>query len=136
MNAALALLLVAAQPPAAPDARAEIAGQIAAWNRGDLEAALRTYCPSEDITWVNSAGLSRGYESFARSMRTGFGGGSAGMGTLSIAVEAARDLGPAGSLVTVRWQIMRGGARLMGGVSTQLWAQCDGRLRVVFEHAS
>lgn len=130
------LMMAAAQGAPAEAARAEIAGQVAAWNRGDLNAALQTYCPSESILWVNAGGPSRGYDRFARSMRDEFGGGPAAMGTLAIAVEDARDLGDGSSLVVVRWSITRGGARLMGGVSSQLWATCEGRMRVVFEHAS
>lgn len=122
--------------PAEMRVQGQIAEQIQAWNRGDLETALAAYCPSANIVWVNKSGVSRGYESFASSMRAEFGGRPAAMGTLAIAVENALDLGENESLVTIRWSIIRGGKRLMGGVSSQLWAWCDGRMRVVFEHAS
>jgi hypothetical protein len=69
-------------------------------------------------------------------MREEFGREPGAMGVLVIDVLESRDLGGAGSLAVVRWAISRGGARLMGGVSTQLWAECQGRRRVVFEHAS
>ena len=113
----------------------EIAGLIASWNRGDLEAALQSYCPSSEISWVNGSGLTHGFEPFARSMREEFGQSPGTMGTMAMEVLESRDLGDRG-LVVVRWSIVRDGRRLMGGISSQLWAQCEGRLRIVFEHAS
>lgn len=127
-----------AHDPASIRAMAErqVGAQVAAWNRGDLEGALASYCPSADITWVNASGVSRGFEGFRRSMREMFGGGPQRMGRLDIAVQDVRLFGDGSNLTIVRWSITRVGTRLMGGVSTQLWADCDGRMRVVFEHAS
>jgi hypothetical protein len=113
-----------------------IADQIAAWNGGDLEAALQAYCPSAQISWVNRSGLSHGFTPFAESMRAQFGRDRAAMGRLDMELLESRDLGEAGSLAVVRWSITRDGTRLMGGISTQFWAPCEGRLRVVLEHAS
>lgn len=113
----------------------QISRQLTAWNRGDLEGALDTYCPTAEIVWANKDGVSKGYEAFARSMRRGFGSRSR-MGTLDIKVLNEINLGENKSLVTVRWSIKRGGRQVMGGVSSQLWALCDHEMRVVFEHAS
>lgn len=133
----MASVPAAAQTPASPSDRAReaTAAQIAAWNAGDLETALGAYCPSPDITWVNRNGVSRGYEGFAQSMRAEFAA-PAGMGALAIEIEHARDIGADAGLLVVRWSITRGGERLMGGVSTQLWAECEGRMHIVLEHAS
>lgn len=117
-------------------AERRVAEQVALWNRGDMEGILRTYCPTGEISWVNHGGLSHGYERFANSMREEFGRTPATMGTLTIDVLESRDLGAGGSLIVVRWSIARDGARLMGGVSTQLWAECQGQTRIIFEHAS
>ncbi len=138
MIALLPAALLAAHPMTETTGAAErqVSEQVALWNRGDLEGALRTYCPADDISWVNQGGLSHGYERFAQSMREEFGREPGAMGTLAIDVLESRDLGGGGSLVVVRWAITRGGTRLMGGVSTQLWGDCDGRMRILFEHAS
>ena len=134
-----AFLLFAQEPagpaPESPVARA-IAEQVDAWNSGDLEAALQAYCPSAEISWVNRSGLSHGFEPFARSMREQFGSDRSAMGRFDMDLLESRDLGEAGTMAVVRWSIIRDGTRLMGGVSSQLWAECQGRLRVVFEHAS
>lgn len=118
--------------------RAEFAivRQVEAWNRGDLEGALDVYCPKEDIVWVNRSGVSRGFAQFARSMRSDFAGGSARMGRMEAKVEQEMSLAENKALVTLSWSIRRDGKRLMGGISTQLWAWCGDRMRVVYEHAS
>lgn len=117
-------------------AERQVGEQVAAWNRGDLDGALAGYCPSADIMWVNASGISRGFEGFQRSMRAMFGGGQDRMGRLDIAVQEVRLFGDGSNLTIVRWSITRDNQRLMGGISTQLWADCDGRMRIVFEHSS
>ena len=113
-----------------------LAAQVADWNRGDLEAALQAYCPDRAISWVNASGISHGFEPFARSMRESFAGRPDAMGTMAAELLERRDLGPGGTLLVIRWSIDRDGTRLMGGISSQLWVSCEGRIRIVFEHAS
>jgi len=138
MIRAVLLLLAALPAPAgavqepAAAARAAIAAQVAAWNRGDLEAALGAYCDSPRITFVHHGGVTRGYEAFAGSMRALFGTGE--MGRLDIDTLDVRDLG-GDSLVVLRWSVVRDGKAPMSGVSTQLWAECGGAARIVFEHS-
>lgn len=115
------------------DVRGRIAEQTAAWNRGDIDGALGAYCPSEDIVWTSKAGLSRGYAAFADDMRASFGGGA--QGVMKNDILYAAPFGEA-VLVTLRWSVERDGARILGGVSTQIWSPCAGALRVVYEHAS
>ena len=136
-------IIAAAAPFAAPTtndaanaARLGLTALTAAWNRSDLEGALEGYCRSPDITWVNAAGVTHGYDNFAQSMRTEFGPGSDQLGVLTNDVIDIRGVGDNASLVVLRWSIVRDGKFLMGGVSTQLWAECQGRMRIVFEHAS
>lgn len=131
-----AIHIAAALAAAAPEeAVRALEAQRDAWNRGDLEASLDAYCPTPEITWVNRRGVSRGFQAFADGMRRDFQD-AARMGRYVFEMLDARAAGPDGALITFRWSISRGDERLMGGVSTQLWRPCEGRLRVVFEHAS
>ncbi|HWT12960.1 MAG TPA: DUF4440 domain-containing protein [Allosphingosinicella sp.] len=132
--AALQIVAAVAAPVAEEAARAAEA-QRSAWNRGDLEAALAGYCDSAEMTWVARSGVTRGFRSFAEAMRQDFAD-PARMGRFALEVLDSRQTGPRTALLTVRWSIARDGERLMGGVSTQLWGDCQGRLRIVFEHAS
>lgn len=132
----LLLLLAAAAPAAvAADAVKGLEGQVSAWNRGDLDAALDAYCPSPQLTWVSRSGVSHGFADFAEGMRKDFAD-RVSMGRYEAEILDSRAAGPRSALVTMRWSITRDGKRLMGGVSTQLWQPCKGRLRIVLEHAS
>lgn len=132
----LAAILLAITPPGALDqAGAALDAQVAAWNRGDLEGALAGYCNRPDITWINRSGLTRGFADFAAGMRADFTA-PASMGRYEVERLDTRQLGPEAALVTIRWAIMRDGRRVMGGISSQLWQPCDGRYRIVLEHAS
>ena len=133
----IALLLVTTALQADPGEAAtnRLLRQSEAWNAGNLEAALDAYCPRSDIVWVNRNGLSRGYDAFAAGMRADFAD-PARMGRMNVEILESRAVSPDSALVSLRWEISRDGRRLMGGVSTQLWAPCAGRLRIVLEHAS
>ena len=132
------LLALAMADPAVPPAVSATEGlyrQRDAWNAGDLEGALAAYCPEPEITWVNRMGLTKGFDSFAEWMRRDFGD-PARMGRMTIDLLDVRAASGDSALVSQRWDISRDGVRLMGGVSTQLWAPCRGRMRIVFEHGS
>jgi hypothetical protein len=131
-----ALLLVAAATPSALEEAGEsLTAQAKAWNSGDLEGALAAYCDRPDMTWVNRSGITHGYRDFAEGMRKDFADRSK-MGVMRILLLHARPLGEGKALMSIRWDISRDGKRAMGGVSTQLWQRCGGKLRVVLEHAS
>ena len=134
------LLLLLARPvlaaTPAEEARNGFAQQKAAWNRGDLEGALDLYWNSQELTLVDASGVSRGFAAFAADLRTDFAGKPGQMGVYAGEVLEARDIDADTALLVVRWSITRGGRRLMGGVSTQLWEPALGRWRIIFEHAS
>lgn len=118
------------------EAKSAFEGQMAAWNRGDLEGALAGYWASSGMTWVNKGGVSHGFQTFADGMRQDFAADPASMGHYEGAVLEAQDLAPDAALIVVRWSISREGRPAMGGISTQLWRKLGGTWRAVFEHAS
>ena len=133
----LALLPVsAASADPAEEARKGFATQRAAWNRGDIEAALDLYWNSADLTWAGADGVTKGFDAFAYGLRRDFAGGPTQMGVYTGTVLEARTLAPDTALLVVDWKIERDGRRLMGGVSTEIWKNVDGKWRIVFEHAS
>ena len=141
MRLILFLLLVlaplsAASADPAEEARKGFADQRAAWNRGDLEGALDRYWASADLTWVSAAGVTKGFDAFAFGLRRDFAGRPNAMGVYTGTVLDARTLAPDAALLVVDWRIERDGRRLMGGVSSEIWKNIDGKWRIVFEHAS
>ncbi|HEX8639867.1 MAG TPA: hypothetical protein VF704_01810 [Allosphingosinicella sp.] len=69
-------------------------------------------------------------------MREQFGRTPEAMGTMAPEALETHELGNGASLVVLRWSITDEGRRLMGGISTQIWAPAPVRTRIVFEHAS
>ncbi len=138
MRMALLVLLAGATLRATPSQEAErgFHAQRAAWNHGDLEAALAYYLDDASMTWVNRASISFGRRDFAAAMRADFGGRPSEMGVYSGEVLQKRDLTDHSALIVVRWAITKDGKRLFGGVSTQLWEGQQSGWRIVFEHAS
>ena len=135
MLAAAFLLLAQAPSGPAGEAARGIQSQVAAWNRGDLETALGLYCSAPSITWVTRRGVTRGFDEFAAGMRRDFADPTR-MGRYEADLMETRSLGRRSAVAVVRWSITRDGRRLMGGVSTQIWESCRGRLRITLEHAS
>ena len=135
MVTGLVIIWLASAGAAAQQAGDALQAQAAAWNRGDLEEALGAYCDRPDIVWVNRRGVTRGFKDFAQGMRSDFKD-RARMGRMDIELLDSRSVARNAALTTIKWQISRDGKRLMGGVSTQLWQRCSGRLRIVLEHAS
>lgn len=140
LAASLAAAAVIVAPAVLPDqgqgARRGLEEQVAAWNRGDLEAALRTYWNSPEMTWVSKRGVERGFKDFAEAMRKDYGSSPSRMGTYQAEVLHAQDLGPNTALLVYKWNISKGDQKLMGAVSTQVWRRIDGAWRAVLEHAS
>jgi ketosteroid isomerase-like protein len=133
--AVLATMSVAFAGPS-EEARNGFQAQMDAWNRGDLDGAMRFYRDHADMLFVSKAGVERGIASFRDAMRADFGGKPEMMGVFSGEVLEARDLGPNHALVVARWSIVLGEKRLFGGVSTQIWQRFGSQWRIAVEHAS
>ncbi|MBC2778751.1 nuclear transport factor 2 family protein [Parasphingopyxis marina] len=142
--AILLMMLVMLAPPVSAQqedgpveaAAAAFAEMRAGWNRGDIEAALSAYRDSSDMTWVNSSGVSRGFDDFAAEMRTAYADAPETMGSYTAEILDGRALTQDSVLIVARWDISLGEERLYGGISTMLWRRIDGEWKIVLEHAS
>jgi uncharacterized protein (TIGR02246 family) len=123
-------------PRPSDEARRGFQGQMDAWNRGDLDGAMRIYRDDPDMLFVNKTGVERGLKGFNDAMQADFAGKAEQMGVYSGEVLEARDLGPGHALLVVKWSIVLGQKRLFGGVSTQIWRRFDEGWRIAVEHAS
>jgi uncharacterized protein (TIGR02246 family) len=133
--ALIAMASIAFAGPSA-DSQRGFQAQMDAWNRGDLDGAMRLYWDDPDMLFVSKAGVERGLKAFADAMRADFGGKPETMGVYSGQVLEARDLGPDVALLVVRWSIVLESKRLFGGVSTQIWQRVGSQWRITVEHAS
>lgn len=138
MLIAVAFIWVAPMAISGPsdEARAGFRAQMDAWNRGDLDGALRIYLNDPQMIFVSKSGIERGLTGFAQAMSADFGGHPERMGVFSGEFLETRDLGPDHALLVVRWSIVREQKRLFGGVSTQIWRRVGADWRITVEHAS
>jgi uncharacterized protein (TIGR02246 family) len=100
--AAVLLVAFAAAPPdPARDAASVLDAQIAAWNRGDLEAFCALY--ADDAVFASPTGLHRGREAVLERYRKRYPDRAA-MGTLAFEKEDVRATADAVSIVA-RWRL-------------------------------
>ena len=116
MLGVLLIVLLASVPTPAPftptplnheeklrkDVAAVLAGQVLAWNRGDLEAFVSVY--AEDAAFVSPTGLTRGRQALLERYRKRYPD-KAAMGTLSLDILEARLAGADGASVVARWTL-------------------------------
>jgi uncharacterized protein (TIGR02246 family) len=81
---------------------AVIERQVAAWNRGDLEAFVSVY--AEDAAFVSPTGLARGRQAVLDRYRKRYPD-KAAMGTLSLEILETRLAGAGAASVVARWSL-------------------------------
>ncbi|GAB3537123.1 nuclear transport factor 2 family protein [Pontibacter brevis] len=110
-------------------------GQMHAWNKGDLEAAMAFYWNSPEMLWISKAGVERGYQEVLDVFRTDFADPSQ-MGYYTYEPLHIEQLSPEAVFYVFRWKTEKDGAVLMGGVSSQVWKKVEGKWVATSEHAS
>ncbi len=116
MTAGLSLLLTAAlwAPPASAQSREpmlqfqlseQLKQSAQAWNRGDLEAFLGDYLPSEELTFASSGRILKGFDALAERYRKSYGESPEKMGKLSFREIEVWRLAPERALVLGRWKL-------------------------------
>jgi uncharacterized protein (TIGR02246 family) len=102
--------------------------QVAAWNRGDLDAFCASY--TEEAVYVGASGPSRGRDALLASYRARYADRAA-MGELSLVVDS---LGVSGDHATavVRWSV-RSESGTVGGWALLVLADAGGRWLVTHD---
>src|ERR1700675_4909534 len=86
--------------------RAVLTTQQEAWNRGDIDAFLKGYWHSPDLTFSGSNGIFRGWDAVMARYKKNYPGRSA-MGTLDFSKLEFRFLGPDAALALGRCHLKR-----------------------------
>lgn len=90
--------------------RSVLEAQVAAWNRGDVDAFCASCAP--DVVHLRAAGPVVGRDAVAASYRARYPDRAA-MGTLAVDVLTLEEVGDA-ALVVVRWSVARSGDHVDG----------------------
>ncbi|HEX9760221.1 MAG TPA: DUF4198 domain-containing protein [Candidatus Acidoferrales bacterium] len=114
--------------------RALLAAQAGAWNRGDIEGFMAGYWRSEQLTFVTSAGVTRGWQGLLDRYRRNYADRAA-MGRLTFSDLEFTVLSPDAVVVLGRWELQRAADR-PAGLFTLLVRKLPEGWRVVYDHTS
>ena len=115
--------------------RAIILEQQAAWNRGDIDAFMKGYWNSPDLTFAGSSGVTRGWKPVLDRYRERYGNAQATMGHLDFTNLEVHPLGKDAAFVLGRWHLNRASGE-MGGVFTLIFQRFPEGWRIVHDHTS
>ena len=126
----------AAEPPGGDGAqiRAVLDAQVAAWNRGDVDAFMQGYWKSEKTEFVGSTGVFRGWQAVLDRYRKAYPDRSS-MGRLTFSDLEITALGPTAVLVLGQWQLDREHDR-PGGVFTLVFRKFPEGWKIIHDHTS
>lgn len=109
--------------------------QEAAWNRGDLEAFLRAYEPSEALVFTSGGAVQRGFAATRSRYLARYKGAQEAMGRLTLEVLDVRALGRDGAVVLGRW-MLTATPNAGGGVFTLALVRDAAGWKIVHDHTS
>jgi uncharacterized protein (TIGR02246 family) len=111
-----------------------LTAQQTAWNRGDVEAFLKGYWHSPELTFSGSSGIARGWEAVLARYKKTYPDPAA-MGQLDFSGLEYRFLGPDAALVLGHWHLSREKGDI-GGVFSLVWQRFPEGWRIIHDHTS
>jgi beta-aspartyl-peptidase (threonine type) len=114
--------------------RALLTAQAADWNRGDIDAFMRGYWNSPEITFAGTAGVSRGWQTVLEHYHKNYPD-RATMGHLDFSEIEITPLGNDAALILGRWHLNRD-AGPVGGIFTLIARRFPEGWRIIHDHTS
>lgn len=108
--------------------------QVEAWNRGDIEEYMQGYWNSEELVFVGSSGVTRGWQGTLNRYKARYPDRAA-MGKLTFEIEEIVMIGENAATVLGSWQLEREKDR-PGGVFTLVMKRLPEGWRIVQDHTS
>ena len=141
---ALVLLaaLAAGAPAPAADAdgtagvRAVLDAQVAAWNRGDLEAFMAGYWRSPELVFCSGATVTTGWEATLERYRKRYKSEGREMGRLRFEALEVLPLGAASAFARGEYWLRMSDGQQPHGRFTLILRRLDGAWRIVHDHTS
>jgi uncharacterized protein (TIGR02246 family) len=137
---AIAVLMLAqgaaARADDAADIKAALQQQVEAWNRGDVDAFMRTYQDSPETTFIGKS-IAHGYRPILERYQKTYPTKDA-MGTLDFSDLATRSLGPGYAVVTGRFHLARAaaGGGDASGIFSLVWEKTPDGWKIILDHSS
>ena len=114
--------------------KAVLNAQVAAWNRGNVDAFLAGYWHSPELTFSGSSGVTRGWGGVMARYKKNYPDRAA-MGQLDFSDLEFRFLGPDAALVLGQWHLKREKDDV-GGVFTLVWQRFPKGWKIIHDHTS
>ena len=108
--------------------------QQSAWNRGDIEAFMKGYWDSPELTFAGTSGITRGWDSVLARYRKNYTDNAA-MGQLDFSALEIRMLGKDAALVLGSWHLKRASGDA-GGVFSLVFQHFPEGWRIIHDHTS
>lgn len=116
------------------DVRAVLDAQVAAWNRGDIEAFMDGYEKSDEIVFVSGDNVTRGWQVVHDRYKKNYDS-RAKMGTLAFGDLEIKPLSPHYTMVVGSWHLTRT-ADAPHGRFTLIFRRTNAGWRIVHDHTS
>jgi beta-aspartyl-peptidase (threonine type) len=103
------------------------------WNRGDIDAFMKAYWPSEELTFSSGGDVERGWEGTRARYKRRYPDRQT-MGQVTFSELEVQPLDDNAALMLGRWHLER--EQPVGGAFTLVWKKFDGRWLIVHDHTS
>ncbi len=121
---------------AAKEIRAVMDGQVAAWNRHDLEGFMAGYWKSPELTFFSGATATKGWQPTLDRYRQRYQANGAAMGTLEFSDLSVEQLCPDAAFVRGHWQLTMPDGKQPHGLFTLVFRKFPEGWRIVHDHSS
>jgi uncharacterized protein (TIGR02246 family) len=125
----------AADSDAARAIRQVLDRQVAAWNKGDLEAFMDGYWKSPDLTFSSGKQMLRGWQATLDRYRKRYQSEGQEMGKLSFRDLQVDVLCPQSAYVRGQWQLVTS-KETLGGLFTLVFKKMPEGWRIIHDHTS
>lgn len=130
----LALPLFAQSPAAA--VKKVLDAQTESWNSGDLEAFMRGYWHSPQLTFYGNGSVTHGWEQTLERYKKTYQSSGKEMGHLDFPEFTIQALGPESALARGRWHLRFKDGKEATGMTTLVLRKLPEGWRIVHDHSS
>jgi uncharacterized protein (TIGR02246 family) len=122
-------------PPDRTAITAVLDAQVAAWNRGDLDAYMAGYARSEDLVFTSGGNVRRGWQTAFDHYKDKYAKDPAAMGHLVFEILSIQPVGADAAVVLGKWTLTQSPSDGHGVFSVVLERLPEG-WRIVHDHTS